>query len=74
MKNTHGGVLVLVKLTHLHECFSRFLNCTTGTKLHNASHIFIGRVEETVTFLLPVDTFKKKWEMIHSDLGSTKTI
>ena len=38
MKNTHGGVLVL--LTLLHGCFSRFLNYTNGTKLCNASHIF----------------------------------
>ena len=48
-KNTHGGVLILVtsrfqpatlrKLTLLHGCFSRFLNCTNGTKSRNASHI-----------------------------------
>ena len=37
MKNTHGGVLILVlKLTLLHGCFSHFLNCTNDTKLHNA--------------------------------------
>ena len=36
-KNTHGGVLLLVtiKVTLFHECFSRFLN---GTKSHNALH------------------------------------
>ena len=28
-----------LKLTLLHGCFSRFLNCTNGTKLRNASHI-----------------------------------
>ena len=40
VKNIHGGVLILVlKLTLLHGCFSRFLNCTNGTKLRNASHI-----------------------------------
>ena len=48
-KSTHGGVLILVKLqasdvtllklTLLHGCFSRFLNCTNGTKSRNASHI-----------------------------------
>ena len=42
VKNTHGGMLLLVKLqakpatllkvTLLHGCFSRFLNCTNGTK------------------------------------------
>ena len=37
VKNTHGGVLLLVKLqaslkvTLLHGCFSRFLNCTNDT-------------------------------------------
>ena len=29
----------LLKLTLLHECFSRFLNCTNGTKSCNASHL-----------------------------------
>ena len=28
---------ILLKLTLLHGCFSRFLNCTNGTKSHNAS-------------------------------------
>ena len=31
----------LLKLTLLHRCFSRFLNCTNGTKSRNAPHIFI---------------------------------
>ena len=50
VKSTHGGVLILVKvaglkpptllkLTLLPGCFSRFLNCTNGTKSRNASHI-----------------------------------
>ena len=44
VKNTHGGVLNLVKLqtlklTLLHGCFSRFLNCTNGTKSRNASQL-----------------------------------
>ena len=49
LKNTHGGVLVLVKLqaepatllklTLFRGCFSRFLNCTNGNKSCNASHI-----------------------------------
>ena len=29
----------LLKLTLLHECFSRFLNCTNVTKSRNAPHI-----------------------------------
>ena len=49
MKNTHGGVLLLVKLhvnsstllkvTLLQGLLSRFLNCTNGTKLRKASQI-----------------------------------
>ena len=31
----------LLKLTLLHGCFSRFLNCTNGTKSRNASNIVI---------------------------------
>ena len=32
VKNTHGGVLLLViKVTLLHGSFSRFLDCTNGT-------------------------------------------
>ena len=53
VKNTHGGVILLVKLqaeactktllklAFLHECFSRFLNCINGTKSRKASHIWI---------------------------------
>ena len=29
----------LLKVTLLHRCFSRFFNCTNGTKWRNASHI-----------------------------------
>ena len=48
VKNTHGGVLILVcrlkpttlpKLTLFHGCFSRFLNGTNGTKTRNAPRI-----------------------------------
>ena len=40
VKNIHEGVLILVlKLTLTHGCFSRFLNCINGTKLRNAPHI-----------------------------------
>ena len=48
VKNTHGGVLILVfrlqpatllKLTLLHGCFSHFLSCTNGTKSRNAPHV-----------------------------------
>ena len=29
----------LLKVTLMHECFSRFLNCTNGTKSRKASHM-----------------------------------
>ena len=43
MENSHGGVLLLVKLqnlTLLFGCFTR-LNCTGSTISHNASQIFV---------------------------------
>ena len=44
MKNNHGGVLLLVKVTVLQGCFSPFLNYMDSIKLRQASHL---------------DTFKK---------------
>ena len=51
VKNTHGGVLLLVKLqlepatllkvTLLHGWLSRILNCTNGTKWRSASHMML---------------------------------
>ena len=38
----NGGVLLLaLKVTLLHGCFSRFLNCTNGTKSRNAPHMYL---------------------------------
>ena len=37
MKNTHGGVLLKVKV--FHGCFSCFLNYKNGTKSRNAPHM-----------------------------------
>ena len=31
----------LLKVPLLHGCFSRFLNCTNGTKSRNVSHLLI---------------------------------
>ena len=39
VKNTYRGVSTLLKLTLLYACFSRFLNCTIGTKSCNASQL-----------------------------------
>ena len=33
--------VTLLKVTLLHGCFSRFLNCRIGTKSRNASHVFV---------------------------------
>ena len=39
VKNTHGEMLLLLlKVTLFHGCFSRYLNCTNGTKSRKASH------------------------------------
>ena len=40
----------LLKVTLLHGCFLRFLNCTTGTKSHNAIHIFFLTREHKAKF------------------------
>ena len=45
MKNTHGGYAqlkpaTLLKVTLRHGCFSRFLNCTNGTKSRKKHHKF----------------------------------
>ena len=65
VKNAHGGVLPLVvklqvalvvklatllKVTFLHLCFSRFLNCTNGTKSRKGSHM-IAPTKQTPKFL-----------------------
>ena len=44
VKNTHGGMLLLVKVIlvqviTLHGCFSRFLNCTNDTKSRKTSQL-----------------------------------
>ena len=52
LKNTHGGVLLLLKVALLHGCFSHFLNCRNSNKLHKASNII---------FLSPVKIQKNFW-------------
>ena len=37
VKNNYGGPLHLLKVTLLHGCFLRFLNCTNDTKSRSAS-------------------------------------
>ena len=66
VKNTHGGVLPLVKsesrkpatllkVTLLNGCFSRFLNCTNGTKVRKTSHLCMHLVRVDIS---RIDSFK----------------
>ena len=36
--------LTLLKVTLLHGCFSRFSNCTNGTRSRKAPHIIFGEI------------------------------
>ena len=53
MKSTHEGVLLmaadLLKVTLLHECFSRFLNFTSGTISRSASQGELTLLEKKVS-------------------------
>ena len=52
VKNTNGGVLLLVKLQALLKCFSHFLNCTNDTKLRKVSHMTIFSASTVALHLL----------------------
>ena len=41
-------ITTLLKLTLLHGCFSRFLNCTNGTKSRNAPQMWNDKRKESV--------------------------
>ena len=62
MKNTHGEVLILVKLkvTLSRGCFTRFLNCTNDTRSHKASVIVDHNKFYFGPFLVKNDNFKKR--------------
>ena len=47
---TFSKVVGLLKATLLHGRFSRFLNCTNGTKLRETSHL--GRCQKSVAEFL----------------------
>ena len=51
VKNTHGGALLLVKVTLLHGYFSRFSNCKNGTKSRNASYMIQRRQDQVIVAL-----------------------
>ena len=53
----------LLKLTLFHGCFSRFLNCTNGTKLRKVPHItkkFHSII--SITHFTPLVSFYTAWE------------
>ena len=52
----------LLKVALLHGCFSRFLNCTNGNKLRNASHIHANKYDLNPSFCLIKIVIKSvKW-------------
>ena len=73
VKNTHGGVVLSVKLqallqvstllrvTLLHWCFSRFLNCTNGTKSRKASQIFTKNLIHRCLTVKHIQTSRKQF-------------
>ena len=54
---TFSKVVGLLKATLLHGRFSRFLNCTNGTKSCNASLCQIFNSLTKVTLLIPINYF-----------------
>ena len=73
LKNTHGGVLLLIKLlkvTFLHGYFLRFLNCANGTKSCDVSQMIFSHTcmhwckLTGITFFIQSLMFcdVKKWE------------
>ena len=62
VEKAHGGVLILVtlqtaackctKVTLLHRCFSRFLNCTNSTKSHKVPDISLSLAHKNIVDLI----------------------
>ena len=53
-KHPWRSVTLKLKVALLHGCFSCFLNCTNGTKSHNAPHIMINILGITECRNLPI--------------------
>ena len=51
----------LIKVTLLDGCFSRFLNCTNGTKSRKASYIILSFHINHILILLQQKRILKKW-------------
>ena len=60
----------LLKVTLLHECFPRFLNCTHCSKSHKASHIFLTD-QYCINLSLPVGIYLLK---VNNRNNSNRTI
>ena len=55
-KNTHGGILLLVKVTLLHECFRRLENSTNRIKSRKALQIITTRSQLSTKQILFLST------------------
>ena len=64
----------LLKLTLLHGCFSRFLNCTNANKSRNAPHIYGNNILETLYFKTIIVSHSAKTfsSQIRKRIGSEK--
>ena len=69
VKNTHGGVLLSVKLpatllkvTRVHDCFSSFLSCTDDTKSQSITYDCHLRLNWHLESLLTVN-WKVNWHL-----------
>ena len=47
---------ILIKVTLLHGCFSRFLNCTNGNNSRKSSHIYLPKTLRLATFWILTET------------------
>ena len=73
MENTHGGMLLLtLKVTLLDGCFSRFLNCTNGTKSDKAPYFFSASISFFFFFFQWTDSLKSCIKQTQSYLKSQK--
>ena len=66
---TFSKPATLLKVTLLHGCFSRFLNCTNSTKSFNAPHIFKQTAGKWCCFF--IQKFNFYWNYFRSVCGTT---
>ena len=56
----------LLKVALLHECFSRFLNCTNGIKSRNVFHYYHDNCRKHITITL-LDYYRRGEEIQEED-------